>query len=136
MAAVTAVAIFTAVAFRRFSWSRRPLSWSFFWSGVRILWLRISVVGLGLSLLSLRVLRGRLVLWRPVQWRQYSGDADPRFNSPRAVQAALAWRGYYGGRIDGVMGPETRSAIRSFQSHEGLPVTGQIDSRLVDSLRH
>ncbi len=66
---------------------------------------------------------------------QYSGDADPRFNSARAIQAALAWRGYYSGRIDGVMGPETRSAIRSFQAHEGLPVTGQIDSRLIDSLR-
>jgi Putative peptidoglycan binding domain len=63
------------------------------------------------------------------------GDRDAGFNSPRAVQAALAWRGYYSGRIDGVMGPETRAAIRSFQSHQGLPVTGQIDSRLINSLR-
>jgi localization factor PodJL len=47
----------------------------------------------------------------------------------------LAWRGYYSGRIDGVMGPETRAAIRSFQSHQGLPVTGQIDSRLINALR-
>ena len=63
------------------------------------------------------------------------GDRDAGFNSPRAVQAALAWRGYYSGRIDGVMGPETRAAIRSFQSHQGLPVTGQIDSRLTNALR-
>ena len=56
-------------------------------------------------------------------------------DSTRAVQAALAWRGFYSGRIDGVLGPETRSAIRSFQAHQGLPVTGQIDSGLINSLR-
>ena len=63
------------------------------------------------------------------------GDNDPRLNSPRAVQATLAWRGFYSGRIDGVMGPETRSAIRSFQANQGLPVTGQIDDRLINALR-
>lgn len=65
----------------------------------------------------------------------YDGDHDPRFFSPRGVQAALAVRGYYSGRIDGVIGPETRAAIRSFQAHEGLPVTGQIDSGLIGALR-
>jgi Putative peptidoglycan binding domain len=65
----------------------------------------------------------------------YDGENDPGLNSPRAVQTALAWRGFYSGRIDGVMGPETRSAIRSFQAHQGLPVTGQIDNRLIDALR-
>ncbi len=63
------------------------------------------------------------------------GDRDSGFNSPRAVQAALAWRGYYSGRIDDVMGPETRAAIRSFQAHQGLPVTGQIDNGLINALR-
>jgi hypothetical protein len=69
----------------------------------------------------------------------YSGANDSdhasQLNSPRAVQAALAWRGFYSGRIDGVMGPETRSAIRSFQAHQGLPVTGEIDNRLIDALQ-
>jgi len=65
----------------------------------------------------------------------YNGENVPGLNSSRAVQTALAWRGFYGGRIDGVMGPETRSAIRSFQAHQGLPVTGQIDNRLIDALR-
>jgi hypothetical protein len=65
----------------------------------------------------------------------YDSSSDPQFNSVRGIQAALAWRGYYSGRIDGMMGPETRNAIRTFQAHEGLPVTGQIDSRLVDALR-
>jgi hypothetical protein len=65
----------------------------------------------------------------------YAGNQQSQFSSPRAVQAALAWRGYYSGRIDGVMGPETVRAIRSFQAHQGLPVTGQIDSGLMDALR-
>jgi hypothetical protein len=60
---------------------------------------------------------------------------DPRFSTTRGVQAALAWRGYYNGRIDGVMGPETSAAIRSFQAHQGLPTTGQIDSGLVNALQ-
>jgi hypothetical protein len=65
----------------------------------------------------------------------YDSGHDPRLNSPRAVQAALAWRGFYSGRIDGVLGPETRRAIRSFQEQQGLPVTGQIDNRLIDALQ-
>jgi len=65
----------------------------------------------------------------------YEGDHDPRLTSTRAVQAALAWQGYYSGRIDGVMGPETREAIRAFQQNRGLPVTGRIDSGLIDALR-
>ncbi len=65
----------------------------------------------------------------------YEGNQQSQFSSTRAVQAALAWRGYYSGRIDGVMGPETATAIRSFQAHQGLPVTGQIDSGLMDALR-
>jgi peptidoglycan hydrolase-like protein with peptidoglycan-binding domain len=39
------------------------------------------------------------------------------------------------GRIDNVMGPETRGAIRSFQAHQGLPVTGQIDNGLINAWR-
>ena len=61
--------------------------------------------------------------------------SDSQFNSTRAVQAALAWRGYYSGRIDGVMGPETRSAIRAFQKQQGLPATGEIDSELSKALQ-
>ncbi len=64
-----------------------------------------------------------------------SRSDPPQFNSTRAVQAALAWRGFYSGRIDGAMGPETSSAIRAFQKQQGLPVTGQIDSELSKALQ-
>jgi hypothetical protein len=64
-----------------------------------------------------------------------SGSGSYQFNNTRAVQAALAWRGFYNGRIDGVMGPETRSAIRAFQRQQGLPETGEIDSNLTKALQ-
>jgi len=52
-----------------------------------------------------------------------------------AVQAELAQRGYYHGPIDGVIGSESREAIRSFQQAKGLPVTGLIDPRLLRALK-
>ncbi len=51
------------------------------------------------------------------------------------VQSALARRGYYEGQVDGVIGLGTRSAIREFQRDNSLPVTGRIDSQLVQALR-
>ena len=45
-----------------------------------------------------------------------------------AVQKALAKRGYYQGPIDGITGPQTEKALRSFQSANKLPVTGRVDS--------
>jgi hypothetical protein len=50
------------------------------------------------------------------------------------VQIALARRGYYHGNIDGIIGPQSRSAIRRYQASYGLPVTGVIDYPLMRSL--
>jgi peptidoglycan hydrolase-like protein with peptidoglycan-binding domain len=47
-----------------------------------------------------------------------------------------AGRKRYHGAIDGQMGPETRNAIRSFQAHQGLPVTGLADARLIRALQN
>jgi Putative peptidoglycan binding domain len=40
------------------------------------------------------------------------------------LQAALARKGYYHGRVDGDCGPETRRAIAHYQHDLGIPVTG------------
>ena len=44
----------------------------------------------------------------------------------RDVQIALARLGYYDGRIDGVIGPDTRAAIRRWQHEIGAEMTGAL----------
>ena len=75
----------------------------------------------------------------------YSGDYYPdngyysgrngSASIPVLVQDALARRGYYDGQVDGIVGPGTRSAIREFQRDNGLPVTGRIDSEVMQALK-
>lgn len=52
----------------------------------------------------------------------------------RAVQGALAARGYSPGPADGLMGPRTRDAIAAFEQARGLPVTGQPTAALLSAL--
>jgi peptidoglycan hydrolase-like protein with peptidoglycan-binding domain len=42
----------------------------------------------------------------------------------KALQTSLNQRGFDSGTPDGVMGPTTRGAIRSFQLSVGLPADG------------
>lgn len=51
-----------------------------------------------------------------------------------AVQTELARDGYYHGPVNGVVSSDTVSAIRAYRKAKGLPVTGQIDRRLLRSL--
>lgn len=51
------------------------------------------------------------------------------------VQAALAARGYYSGAIDGLAGPQTRAAVRHYQSDEALPSDGSITPELLRQLK-
>jgi len=48
-----------------------------------------------------------------------------------ALQQALAARGYYKGKPDGVTGPMTKAAIRAFQSDSGITPTGEADEEVV-----
>ena len=72
----------------------------------------------------------------------YLGADNPgNYQSPSSdrvasvVQFALGTRGYYRGPSDGVIGSASRRAIRSFQTDQGLPVTGSIDKKLLRALR-
>jgi len=58
----------------------------------------------------------------------------PAESTEVAVQKELAKRGYYGGEIDGKLGPRTQAAIRAYQVDKGLPVTGKIDGALLRKL--
>ena len=52
----------------------------------------------------------------------------------RDVQAALKKDGFDPGPVDGIMGPRTVAAIRNFQSHNGLEVTGTINTETEKAL--
>lgn len=52
----------------------------------------------------------------------------------RAIQAVLNGLGYDAGPADGLAGAGTRTAIRAFQSDNGLVTNGTIDATLVEAL--
>lgn len=51
-----------------------------------------------------------------------------------AVQGMLKSLGYYAGRIDGIYGPLTESGVKQFQMRYGLPQTGNVDGRTLQSI--
>jgi len=55
----------------------------------------------------------------------YQGVAAGRGSSVAELQRRLARAGYYHGRIDGVMGPRTRYAIRAYERSHNLRVTAR-----------
>jgi hypothetical protein len=66
-----------------------------------------------------------------VVYQDFSSD----LNTLLAVQEQLARAGYYRGPIDGIIGAGTLSAIIAYQEDFGLPVTGRIDTPLLQSMR-
>ncbi len=50
------------------------------------------------------------------------------------VQNALQEQGYYRDQVDGLIGPNTRAALRAFQQDQRLPVTGAIDGPTLQAL--
>jgi len=52
----------------------------------------------------------------------------------KKMQETLRNKGYYRGKVDGVLGLQTRDSIREYQKAEKLPATGQIDTRAADGL--
>lgn len=50
------------------------------------------------------------------------------------VQKTLRSDGYYQGRVDGLMGPQTRAAIRQYQKSNQLAATGRLDAQTAGKL--
>jgi hypothetical protein len=69
-------------------------------------------------------------------YSDYSPVYDYRYwyGLATAVQTELAARGYYHGQINGVIGSDSRQAIRAFQQAQGLPVSGLIEPSLLKAL--
>jgi peptidoglycan hydrolase-like protein with peptidoglycan-binding domain len=66
----------------------------------------------------------------------FDGDADDTYtvDRVRAAQQALKDKGYYSGKIDGIPGPQTRSALREFQGDNELKETGKINDETAKKL--
>ncbi|OXM83499.1 CAP domain-containing protein [Paenibacillus rigui] len=51
-----------------------------------------------------------------------------------AVQGMLKSMGYFSGEISGYYGPETVQGVKTFQKAHGLPVTGAVDDKTLQSI--
>ncbi len=51
------------------------------------------------------------------------------------IQKALQQAGLYSGKIDGVIGPNTKKAIESFQEQNGLQVDGKVGPKTWEKLQ-
>ncbi len=65
--------------------------------------------------------------WRPS--RHYSTTPSPSYNLVKRAQEALLEHGFDPKGIDGIMGPNTKSAILAFQRSSGIDATGELDSQ-------
>jgi peptidoglycan hydrolase-like protein with peptidoglycan-binding domain len=63
-------------------------------------------------------------------------DAMPTLNPDgvRKVQLALQKKGINPGPVDGIYGPLTKEAVRSFQSRYGIKATGDVDNQTLFAL--
>ncbi len=60
--------------------------------------------------------------------------AEPPDRVIADVQTELQQMGYYGGEVDGLIGPLTREALTAYQADQGLTATAVIDQPTLDSL--
>jgi peptidoglycan hydrolase-like protein with peptidoglycan-binding domain len=63
-------------------------------------------------------------------------DAMPTLNTDgvRKVQLALQKKGINPGPVDGIYGPLTKEAVRTFQSRYGIKATGDVDNQTLVAL--
>ena len=67
----------------------------------------------------------------------YYGYNDYGYGNPSTVvqvQRRLARAGYYHGPIDGILGPQTRRAIRAYERDHNMPAYGLIDRQLLTTM--
>ena len=70
----------------------------------------------------------------PYDYYGYNDSGYGYGNTVVEVQRRLARAGYYHGSIDGIMGPQTRRAIRAYERDHNMPAYGVIDRQLLATI--
>jgi hypothetical protein len=70
----------------------------------------------------------------PYDYYGYNDYGYGNTNTVVEVQRRLARAGYYHGAIDGIMGPQTRRAIRAYERDHNMPAYGVIDRQLLATM--
>jgi len=74
--------------------------------------------------------------FRVVRTRRTGGTSVASVSKTKKnIQRALKNAGHYKGKVDGVLGKQSRRAIRSFQRANGLPADGICGTRTWDKLK-
>ena len=101
-------------------------------------WYRLVSLYVGVNRLSELVSEGQRMFGIPFQAPQAVSEGSPR-NQVLMVQYFLSILAQFDPLIpfvtlDGIYGPATRQAVRSFQTAQGLPVTGTVDTATWNAL--
>ncbi len=72
--------------------------------------------------------------WAKMQYYMESPIVKKDALSGHAVQKALVKAGYDPGKLDGQMGPQTKSALRQFQKANGLTADGMVGLKTIKAL--
>ncbi len=59
---------------------------------------------------------------------------EPNAAQVKQAQEQLKAAGFDPGRLDGILGPQTRATLREYQAARGLPRTGMLDEKTRKSL--
>jgi hypothetical protein len=73
--------------------------------------------------------------WKAGRGGQATAAVPAGASDTVTAQRLLTALGYYRGPIDGVVGPQTRSAVMQFEAAQGLPQTGVVTPSLVGRMR-
>lgn len=96
---------------------------------------------LGALAVSPALARGQMEQRGELQGGQRMGQTDQQSQrasldrqTTRQLQMQLGQMGYDSGPADGIMGPQTRSALSNFQRDQNLPETGRPDRQTLSAL--
>lgn len=104
----------------------------------KAVWYRLVSLYVGVNRLSELVSEGQRIFGIPFQAPQAVSEGSPR-NQVLMVQYFLSILAQFDPLIpfvtlDGIYGPATRQAVRSFQTAQGIPVTGTVDTATWNAL--